>query len=336
MMRLATLAAVLLALPAPAGAANAPFNAPQQAASAAYAAALARLQANDARVLSIGWRLVRGNAPYCRDAAPAVGLLLLDAAGFENPGATRAALGLTGDLAVGAVAEGAPASRAGLRPNLTLNSVAGVKVSSLPNVKAGDYARLAMLHDRVDAVLRRDGLLDLVLADGTRLTIAGESACPSRFEVLSSGDRAAADGKRIALGRALIEDLPEDELLAAVLAHELAHNLLGHRARLDLDGRSWGKIKTTEREADRLSVWLLANAGYDPRAAIRFFQRWGPKHDYGIFATPDHDRWQTRIKRIEAELVRLEAARRVRGTADWSRDFRASLKQETRAKAGEP
>jgi predicted Zn-dependent protease len=147
-------------------------------------------------------------------------------------------------------------------------------------------------------------------------------ACPSRFEVLSQGDRAAAEGKRVVIGSKLVADLPEDDLLAAALAHELAHNWLGHRARLDLTGRSWGQVKTTEREADRLSVWILANAGYPPEAALRFFERWGPKHDLGIFSSPDHDRWKTRVKRITAEIARLRAAQAARGgAADWTRDF---------------
>jgi predicted Zn-dependent protease len=111
-------------------------------------------------------------------------------------------------------------------------------------------------------------------------------------------------------------------MIAAALAHELAHNWLGHRARLDLTGRSWGQVKATEREADRLSVWILANAGFDPQAAIRFFERWGPKHDLGIFSSPDHDRWKTRVKRITAEIARLRAAQAARGgAADWTRDF---------------
>ena len=164
--------------------------------------------------------------------------------------------------------------------------------------------------------------------------MSGPVCSPLTAETGTAGKRASADGKRIVIGRALVEDLPEDDLLAAVLAHELAHNLLGHRVRLDAEGRTWGNIRATEREADRLSVWLLASAGYDPRAAVRFFERWGPKNDFGIFTTPDHDRWRSRIKQIEAELVRMEAARRARGVADWSRDFVSGGGDALQAKAG--
>lgn len=290
---------------------------PVAAASADLRARLDELQALDIRVQSIGWRLVRSNAPFCRQVAPAIGLQLFDAAGFRDPAAVRAALGLPGDIAVGAVAADSPAERTGLRPRLALAAVAGQPVSELPAVKASDFARLAGLHDRIDAALLAAGRAEFSDAAGNRIAVTGEPACITRFELTSSGSRAAADGRRVVIGRKLVEALPEDELLAAALAHELAHNLLGHRARLDASGRSWGKVRATEREADRLAPWLLANAGYDPHTAVRFFERWGPKFDLGLFATPDHDGWKTRVRRIEAEIAVMIAS----GGADWARHF---------------
>ena len=283
---------------------------------------LIALQALDARVQSVGWKLVRGNARSCPSPVKRIGLQLLDAAGFSDPAAVRAALALPHDIAVGAVAADGPAARAGLAPNMPLDAVAEQSVAVLPGAKPGDYARLVALHDAIDASLAARGAVRFARTDGTTLNVAGETVCATRFEMLSGTSRAAADGKRVTIGRNLVEDLPEDELLAAALAHELAHNVLGHRARLDASGRSWGKVKATEREADRLMPWLLANAGYDPAAAIRFFERWGPKNDYGIFSTPDHDRWKTRVKRVTAEIAAMAA--RSGGEADWARNFKRS------------
>ena len=283
---------------------------------------LEALQALDTRVQSVGWRLVRGNAAYCRDLAPGIGLQLFDAAGFDDPAAVRKALGFTRDIAVEAVAEGSPAARAGLGGHQELDAVAGRNGAALPAAKPGDYARLAGLHDALDAQLKQTGAAEIAPAGWPPLRIAGEPVCVTRFEMLSEGSRASADGKRVVIGRKLVEELGDDALLAAALAHELAHNLLDHRARLDREGRSWGKVRATEREADRLSPWLLANAGYDPQAAVRFFGIWGPKHDLGLLATPDHDGWKERARRITAEIAGLEKARAARGgAADWARDF---------------
>ena len=290
-------------------------------------AQLDQLQALDTRVQSVGWRLARANAPYCRQVAPGIGLALFDAAGFADPAAIRAALDLPSDIAVEAVAADSPAERAGLHPRQPLDAVVGQKVSELPAVPPGDYARLVGLHDRVDAALLATGSAGFTDAAGREIAVTGEPACVTRFEMTSAGSKAAADGRRVVIGRKLVEALPPDsvrgdELLAAALAHELAHNLLGHRARLDASGRSWSKVRATEREADRLSVWLLANAAYDPGAAVRFFERWGPKFDLGIFATPDHDGWKARVRTVSAEIETMRAAQARRGAvADWSRDF---------------
>ena len=284
--------------------------------------ALQQLQALDARVQSVGWRLARANARFCRSVVPGIGLLLQDLGGYDDPGKPGEGLRASGDIAVQAVALDSPAARVGLVANDPLESVAGQPVAALPPVKPGDYARLAGLHDRIDAALRDTGQVHLVSYDRT-LTLVGEPVCTSRFEMLSSGMRAAADGRRIVIGRKLVEILPEEELLAAALAHELAHNVLNHRERLDAGGRSWSKVKQTEREADRLSVWLLANAGYAPEAALRFFARWGPLTDLGPFSSPEHDRWKTRVRRITAEIATMRAAIAAdpQEEANWSRDF---------------
>ena len=285
-------------------------------------AQLDALQALDTRVQSVGWRLARANAPWCRQVAPGIGLQVFDAAGFSDPAAVRAALDLPGDIAVGAVAADSPAARAGLRPHRALRAIAGQPVAALPAVAPGDYARLVGLHDRIDAALLATGSVGFSDASGGEIAVSGEAACVSRFELTSSGSKAAADGQRVVIGRKLVEALPEDELLAAALAHELAHNLLAHRARLDASGRSWSKVKATEREADRLAPWLLANAGYDPKAVVRFFERWGPRFDRGILATPDHDGWKKRARVVSREIAALRAAQARRGGAgDWAQDF---------------
>ena len=109
--------------------------------------------------------------------------------------------------------------------------------------------------------------------------------------------------------------------MAAALAHELAHNLLAHRAWLRKEGRTVGNIRQTEREADRLMPWLLANAGYDPAAAARFFRQWGPRHGGWIFRARTHDGWDERAEFVTAELPKIAAMRAAGGMADWRTGF---------------
>lgn len=287
-------------------------------------AALTRLQARDRLLFATGWRLATANAPFCKGAAPMLGISALDAGGFRNPEAVRGQLGLTGDIAAGAVAPGSPAALAGLLDNDTLVALDGEDIETrFPRAKPA-YQRLidvtAALHDAAArgpvAVTFRRGQ-----SAPQTVTVAGIPACPSRFEVLDGGSAAKAEGTRVIFGVKFPGfDYAEAEFAAAV-AHEFAHNLLGHRVLLDARGRSLGNVRLTEREADRLMPWLLANAGYDPQAALTFMQRWGPRHDGGLFRNRNHEGWDERAEAIAAEIAGVKAHRTADGRADWATHF---------------
>lgn len=295
-----------------------------------YAGALAQLQYADARLQSIGWRLATGNARYCQDARPEVGLLLQDIMNYGTPSAVRAAAGITTDIVVQAVAEGSPAAQAGLMANDEVLAIDGQATSALPVQDPGDHRRLFALHARIGALLAAQGRVALrVRSRGGAVrdvSLIGVPACPSRFEVLTGKNSAQADGQRVVIGYRFgqasrpADTLSQDEF-AAIVAHELAHNLLHHRAWLDQVGRGWGKVRRTEREADRLAVWLLTNAGYDPEAGPRLMAGWGRRGDVGFLKIPTHDGWDERVEHMEQEVVRIRAALKERGEADWSRDF---------------
>lgn len=308
---LGALVAVLLALPA-------------AAASARGDPALTELQARDRQLFAAGWRLASANAPFCDRAAPALGLSVLDAGGFGDPAAVRLQLGLSGDLAIGAVAPGSPAAAAGIAAADTLVAIDGAALAErFPRVKPA-WKRLIDVTAALDAAAAA-GPVTLSLARAREaprtVTLRGAAACPSRFEVLDSGGRAAAEGTRVIFGRSFPGfAYPEPEFTAAV-AHEFAHNLLRHRAALDAKGRSLGNVRLTEREADRLMPWLLANAGYEPEAATRFMERWGPRHGGGLFRNRNHEGWDERTQAIRIEVAKVKTLMAREGKADWARHF---------------
>ena len=287
--------------------------------------AFARLQIEDTLIQSIGWRLAWGNAAFCRTKVNAIGLLVQDIANYRDPAAARAALGLVGPFGIQAVAASSPAALAGLQTNDSLLAVDGLDLASLPAAKAGDYRRLAGIHDRIDAALARDGQVRLTVSgdDGLprELVVHGQPVCPSRFELLTSGGGADADGQRARISRKMMLRARGEDEVAAALAHEMAHNLLLHKMRLNATGRTWGNVKATELEADRLSVWLLANAGYDPVAGPRFIARVGPSYDFGFLSAPTHYRWRSRYDQMMTEILALRAAQAATGLADWSTRF---------------
>jgi predicted Zn-dependent protease len=78
----------------------------------------------------------------------------------------------------------------------------------------------------------------------------------------------------------------------------------------------------TEREADRLAVWLMANAGYDPSIAPAFLRRRGAKGLAALFPEPNHDRAETRARLVESELAAWRQAQpEGSGQRDWRTRF---------------
>ena len=117
----------------------------------------------------------------------------------------------------------------------------------------------------------------------------------------------------------------DEPVFAALLAHELAHNVLGHDAWLDRHGRKPKNVRLIEREADRLVPWLLANAGHDPAAGEAFMRQWGKAYDAGLKLRRTHDGWDERAEHMAAEVPLVRAAMAAEGKADWARHFRREI-----------
>ncbi|WP_370178083.1 hypothetical protein [Alteriqipengyuania sp.] len=282
--------------------------------------AVAELRTQDARVLTLGYRLKTGNARYCQDATSTAGLLLHDMALYKDGETLRRILGLGSDVGVQALVSGGPAERAGVRIDDTVIAIGTSDVADFALEDGKPWTRIEAIRAETERLLDETGSLSITVLRGTGpivLDIEGVPACRSRFEI-GDDSRAVADGHRVVIGSRFVGIDYPDPLLAAVLAHEMSHNLLRHRAWFDANGgRKQKAVRLTEREADRLSPWLLANAGFDPRAGAEFFSKWGPVHGGWIFRARSHDGWDERVEFIEAEIAEMETL----GSTDWSQHF---------------
>jgi hypothetical protein len=294
---------------------------------AAERAAIGRYQDADQRLQNVGWQLARGNIAFCPRVIPGIGLQLQDMASYGAPAIARAALGLTGDFAVQTAARGSPAAESGaFARNREIAALAGFDPNQWPADKAMDWQRLVWAHDHVDAMLVEHGGIAIGFADGQETRLTPLDVCATRFELMGEGGKAVADGNRVVIGIDFPAfAYPEEDVFAALVAHELAHNFLEHDAWLDRNGRSRRHVRRTEREADRLIPWLLANAGYDPRAGVTFMTRWGSRHDAGWLKIRDHDGWDERAEFIAAELPQIAELMTREGKADWRAHFRREI-----------
>ncbi len=280
------------------------------------------LRAADLRLATMAYRLTTANAALCDRLQPQLGMPIHAVTQYAagSRAAATAVFGFEATIGVEAVVAGAPADRAGVRANdsiAAINGAAqpGLPVSGAPEVASARDAAEAVIADApVSAPLRL-----ALLRDGRNwpVVVTPVAGCRSRFEILlGSGLDASADGSVVQIGERFFEGYTDAEI-AVVVAHELAHNILRHRSRLDAArinrgllaelGRNGRLIRETEDQADLLGIYLLANAGYDPMSAPKFWREKGGTIDGGLFRSRTHASSKARAEVLEAAAREIAA-----------------------------
>lgn len=265
----------------------------------AFYSALAQ---QEARLAGISYRLTTASARWCPKLTPQPGWILGDLRRFPDDDRV-AASGIYGrdeGPFIAAVAPGSPAERGGLTRGTRIAAINGDPI--LPTEGGptmGIDTALVKLY-----TLDPAGAWTITDSMGRVYRMAPAPGCASAFRIELGGAQAAANGILVRVTLELARSTSDDAELAAVVAHELAHNILRHRDRLGSD-RSAARVRQTEFEADRLAVWLMADAGYDPAAAVRF---WG-RHKRPLIRAASHPPRSERIAAIESEMTAMAAAR---------------------------
>lgn len=272
----------------------------------------------DLRLASVGYRLAAANSAFCKVRGPNAGWVLHDIAQYPDEVTARAAFGFGQPVQVAAVVAGGPADRAGIiaGDNFVGLDDAIIHWPAMPVGKTG-YERMASFRQLVAERWNSKNGLAIQLSRAGALKearLVANPICASDFWVDTKAKLdAGADGDRVRVTSGLMFFADTDNQLAAAVAHELSHNLLGHRQRLKTGKRRVGEILATEIEADRLSVWLMANAGYEPSAALHFAERYGRKTGHGIFSDGTHLRWKNRVRVMQAEIELMNKTEKQEG-----------------------
>ncbi len=288
-------------------------------------AALRSLVDQDVRVATIGTRLAQAAGPdFCPGQSLSLaGLIVQDAAQYSADirDDARIALGLgEGPTVVGVVA-GTPTG--GAQIGDTIVEVNGVAIP--PQPLKHPYARVAQVESAIESAV--GGKIALAVRRGPatlRLDHPVAAGCSSRFQIVRGGlGKTQADGRYVSISDSMMKSTPTDDMLAALMAHELAHNILRHKL---LKTPS----KQAEYEADRLSVWLVARAGYDLAGVTQFWAALRKRADYGIFADGTHPRWPKRIAALEVALTEVRVQQAAGQPLVPSRQEGASQPQKAR------
>jgi len=284
---------------------------------------LVAMRGLDQRVATIGHRLAVANVGLCTQTLNLPGFAVHDLSqyGADFRAAAISAFGLDAGPGVLALVPRSPAERDGLRLDDILLSVDGRSLAQGPPRRDRSFDRMAEILDALESAFA-DGSADILVrrAGATLpLHVGSEPGCATRFQLIPSRRlNAQADGRYVQVTTAIAGYVADDDELAAVIAHEFAHNVLGHRVRLDQQhvsrgffanfGSNASRIRETEAEADRFSIYLLDRAGYDPEAAVRFWERFG-RRGLNFLGSATHPNWQRRIELLRGEIAAVRAAR---------------------------
>lgn len=263
---------------------------------AANAQMLTRMAALQDRLYRVAAPLLINNAELCKTQAR--NLLGFTAKNrYSYPGefneAAHEAFGMGERLQVTGILAGSGAAKAGLRVGDGLVSAAGKTLPTGPNALASAgavFGPIIASKASLPLSIDRSGELRDVNVPVTR-------ACAFAIELGNADSiNAYADGSRVMVTRGLIGFTRNDNELAYVVAKTMAHNMLGHAA-MQRNAATIGSIIDSlvsvrpdtsmligsggikampadlDIAADRLSLYLLARAGYDIDNAGAFWKR---------------------------------------------------------------
>lgn len=254
------------------------------------------LVAQQDRLYKVAGPLLIKNPDLCRsNARNLLGFTAKNKYSFpaEYGNAAQKLFGMGEPLKVMGVLAGSGAARAGVRRGDDLISVEDKALPQGSNAERQAASILAPLvsgRSSVKLTVARNGA-------NTVLNVPLTYACAFGIELGNTDNvNAYNDGHRILITRGMLNVARSDDELAYVMAKEMAHSALGHASRQRMSATLGGIIDNLVRiqpdmstmggmagvkpmpleldaAADKLSLYMLARAGYNIDGAAPFWQR---------------------------------------------------------------
>ena len=306
-------------------------------AATAAPVSLRSFAAQQMHVASIAYRIGAASSTTCRNPNMLTGMLLHDLSQYDPQ--VRPAVGRAFSLTTGAgviqIVPGSAAERAGLRIDDEIVAINNLSIVD-PRVYSQSqksYARTERITKVLETALS-DGPAELLIRRGGTLVpvqLYGERACGGKLSLLDSSETNAwSDGEHVVVTTAMTRLANDDDEIAFVIAHEMAHNILGHSHSSSdgIFGFSFGlsRARQSELAADQLAVKLMSDGGYRPTGGIAFLEAARRKFWWASFSL-DHPGFGRRIEVVWSAI----AAQRAR-----TGDVKSPLTVAAEATAGAP
>lgn len=296
--------------------------------------AVERIFKHEERLFRVAWQVASGGRELCEQRRPGLGMLVMNrySYGRDWADALTVAKDLGEELKVVSVAPGSPAAVGGLQVGDRLLALGG----STPRGEKASLEFGKMLATQLQGA----GSVSLRVARGgveQTLDLTARSICgyPVR---LASNDavNAFADGKQVVITTGMMRFTENDQELALVVGHELAHNLMGHIEK-QVGNRLLGTLldaaiaigagvdtrgsftqmaglvysKDFESEADYVGLYMVALSGYELTDAANFWRRMGVEHPGSINHASTHPATPERFVAIDRTIVEIREKQRL-------------------------
>lgn len=269
-----------------------------------------------ARLESLAYAMSTHSRNVCAHPEMLTGLVLHDLSEYDEAvrPAVSHAFSLNGGIGVMQIVQGSAAARAGLQVDDEILAVNGrsIVVSSQANRKS--FSRMDGFNRLLQSALSSGPVELLVRRSGTllRVELRGDPGCGGKLSLISSNDRNAwSDGTHVAVTTGMMELAKDDDEIAFVIAHEMAHNILGHAhsSSAGIFGLGLGvsKSRRNELDADQFAVKLMSAAGYRGEAGVSFLQTVQRRYWWNL--SLDHPGFGSRIRAVNAALASLSVKR---------------------------
>ena len=264
-------------------------------------------QNKNLKLQDIAYPLLVSAVPFCGEKAkPALGMMYANKFSFKEEYQDIAAqyYGMDDNLKVIDIYPTSPAEEAGL----SVGDI--VKEINNDPVATGENATEKITAQIDKHLVPKMPMKINVIKDGreTVFDLIPELACNYTVVLVNSDDiNAFADGQRVAITQGMMRFVENEQELSLVIAHELAHNSMGHiRSKmgnaligtlLDIAVGTVTGISTQgifsqlanqvysqefEAEADYVGLYIMANAGQEVEGAANFWRRLAAANPGGI------------------------------------------------------
>ena len=288
-----------------------------------------RLVDNQIDIHRISYPIMANNAPSCaQKVTPDTGIMYWNI--HDVPTQYRHAAykiyKMDNNLQIMGVAPNSPAMRAGLRPSDLIISVNGQTIPRNKNARRSFERSMSQAgYKQSQIVFKRNGTAHSTL-------LIPEKACAYPVILINKNElNAMADGENIIIFRGMLRFAENDDEIALVIAHEMAHNTMGHIKKkqqnamvgslggmaLDIAiaaagvgsgnqfsrmGGQLGALSYSvafEQEADYVGMYYLAQAGYNTKGVADFWRRMATEGQSSINHRTSHPSSPERFLSIE-------------------------------------